>query len=157
MANATQASFADVRSYGINNDRLKKRTYYVESGIVPDDDTIEFAHPDFATEGGFPVLGASVYTHNGGMATGAVATHVTSNGDTLVLEIKNPHVQEWLYQGQPEYVEVLHVLAGVTGGAATPAQIAASLNADTNFTSWAYAAVTATNVLTLFPEGAEGH
>lgn len=157
MANATQNTYKDGRTYGVSNDRLQKRAYFAEAGVVPNGDTLEVIHPDFATEGGFPVLGASAYSHDGGMATTATASHVTSNGDTIVLEFDNPHERDRREQFESEYVEVVHVLSGVSAGAATAAEIVSSLNSDSAVREWGYAAVSATNVVRVYPHGADGH
>lgn len=159
MANQTQATSRDVRTYFLTEERLQKRHFLIEAGAIPNGDTIQVTHPDFADEGGFPMVSCNVFTHDGGMSTPATATHVTSNGDTIVFEFRYPEKDNVLLNSESttSYKTLTHVLAGVTGGAATPAQITASLNADTAFRAYGYAAVTASNVVTVFPVGPNSH
>jgi len=168
MADATQNTFRDPRTYGLNEVRHQHKTWHVESGVVPDDDTIEITHPDYnsndvsAGEGPFPHVAHKVFTHNGGLVFDFTGTAADDAGDTLVLEFINPHDQDILLQrdmdpGPPNYVEVTHALADtVTDGAVTGAEFVASLNADPNITQWAYAALVGTDAI-LIPKGPQGH
>ena len=164
MADATQTSFLDPRTYGLNEVRHQHKTWHVEAGIVADTDSVEILHPDYASmEGPFPNTGCVVYTHDGGLVFDFTANSTNSAGDTMVLEAINPHDQDLREQkdmqpGPPNYVEIVHVLADtVTDTAITSAEAAASWNADPLAARWAYATATSATELTLFPKGPEGH
>lgn len=161
MANVTGATFRDLRTMGVNEVRLQYRHYVMQAGNWTSSDTVEVELENDENEGGVPMVGITVWSHDGGMDTTATATHVSSDDDTIVFEFHYPQNQpittDMLRDTQPTYTEVVHILAGVTGGAATAAEIVLSLNADTNFRLWGFAAVTATNVVTVFPKGPESH
>lgn len=159
MADKSGATYRDLRTMGPNEVRQQFRHYVHEAGNVIAADTVEFELELAEDEGGVPMVSLTAWSVDGGMSTPAVATHVTSNGDTVVFEFHYPQNQKSTAQFDETttYTEVVHALAGVTGGAATPAQIVVSLNADVNFRLWGFAAVTATNVVTVFPKGPESH
>ncbi len=159
MADKSGATYRDKRTMGPNEVRSQYRHYVHEAGNVAAADTVELELENAEFEGGVPMVGLTAWSANGGMATPAVATHVTSDGDTIVFEFHYPQAQKStaLIDEGTTYTEVVHVLAGVAPGAATAVEAAASLNADLNFRLWGFAAVTATNVLTVFPVGPESH
>lgn len=156
MADATQNVFKDERGVTLTRENQQRERYLVETGIAAASDTLVLVLNDSTLkEAAMPSIQASAWTHDGGLSTGATATHVTSDGDTIVFDFKDPDnaLNDSFSDG---FTSVTHTLDGVTGGAATAAEIVASLNADTAFTAWAYAAVTATNVVTVFPKGPLG-
>lgn len=159
MVDVTGATYRDKRTMGPNEFRLQYRHYVVEAGNVAATNTLEFDLENAEDEGGVPLVSVTAWSVDGGMSTPAVATHVSSDDDTIVFEFHYPQNQlsTAKFDETTTYTEVVHTLAGVTGGAATPAQIVASANADVNFRLWGFAAVTATNVVTVFPIGPESH
>lgn len=170
MADATQNTFRDPRTYGLNEVRHQRKTWHVEGGVVAGSDTLEITHPDYNTvqvsagEGPFPHVAHKVFSHDGGLTYDFTAVATDDAGDTVVLEFINPHDQLLLEQkdmqpGPPNYVEVVHVLGdhgAVTDNAITAIQFAASLNADPAVSRWAYAAVSGTDVFVI-PRGPQGH
>lgn len=163
MVNQTNNTIRDERTYGINGNRHQQRIFYVEAGLVPNGDTIEVLHFDYANEGPFPPTSVNVYTHDGGLVFDFTAASTDAAGDTMVLEAYNLRRQDIRLQkdmdpGPPNYEEIIHVLADtVTDGAITAAEAAVSWNADENAASWAYAVATTATELTLFPLGMQSH
>lgn len=161
MANKTGGAYRDKRTPGVNHVRDQYRHYVVEGGNVVAADILDVLLEQDEHEGGQPLVSLTAWSHNGGMVTPAAATQVTSDGDTIVFEFHYPQIQpvrtDRDRDDQPNYTEVVHTLAGVTGGAATAVQIVASLNADADFKVWGFAAVSATNVVKVFPIGPDSH
>lgn len=161
----------DVQSATLTRERDQRRTVLLEAASLADTETLTYQRPEEQAPGeeaAVPHTSVAVYTHDGGLENGtAAATYVTSDGDTIILEFwdpdndahESPSAHDYYSPDNPrKYTRVTHVLSGVTAGAATPAQIVASLMADENFTRWAYAAasIATANAVTLFPRGPRG-
>jgi len=92
-----------------------------------------------------PPRSVTVYRHTGGDITSlASATFAVNNGNTIEFWVDD--------DANGKYTQIVHALAGVTNGAATAAQIAASINGDAVLSKYvvAVAGLTA-NAVTLFP------
>lgn len=136
---------ADPRFPGVNNSILQESPIVVEvPEAMADDDTTAIQLP---TTGNTyqPPQRVMVVRHTGGdITSAAAATHVVSDGDTLKLQIDA--------DGNGTFVEYTHAFSGCDAGAATAAQMAASINADSAIKGMvlAVAGLTA-NAFTLFP------
>jgi hypothetical protein len=117
-------------------------------------DTLKFVWEDSTEEGGLPPSGLEIYLHDGGF-TASGGTYAVTDGETLVIAFHDPDADDRELQCDPDpnFVEVSHTLAGVTGGAATDVQVVASLNADPAFTAYAHAGLVS-GAVTIFPGGA---
>lgn len=168
MANATANTHVESPNATLTREREQRTIVILESASVADTNTLEYVRPAEYGDGGeaaVPHMGVEIYTHDGGFENGsAAATYATSDGETIVFEFWDPdnaaNEAPNAHDGAQvmKWTEVVHVLSGVTGGAATPAQIVASLNADPYFSAWAYAAasIATANAVTVFPRGPRG-
>lgn len=135
----------DPRFPGVNNSILQESPIISEvPEAMADDDTTTIQMP--LTGNTYqPPQRVSVARHTGGdITSAAAATHVVSDGDTLKLQID--------VDGNGTFVEYTHTFTGCDAGAATAAQMATSINADTaiNDKVLAVAGLTS-NAVTLFP------
>lgn len=143
-------SAVDPRHPGVNNSLLQESPIIAEvPEAMADNDTTDIQLP--IKENGYnPPQSVNVYRHTGGdITSAAAATHVVSDGDTLKLQIDE--------DGNGTFVEFTHTFAGLTAGAATPTELAASINGDAQFKGKirAVAGLTA-NAVSLFPITARG-
>lgn len=130
---------------GINESILQESPIVLEvPGAMADDDTTAFVFTG-PGQSGLPPRTVTILRHTGGDITNTVnANWAVNNGDTILYQVDAG--------GTGKFTQFTHALAGVTNGAATAVQVAASLNADTTFkkTAVAVAGLTA-NRVTIFP------
>lgn len=157
----------------INRERTQRKTFLLEEPTLADTvaSVANFAGTDDeamkAGEAQFPPL-VQIYTHDGGYMNTVDDAWAVSDGDTLILRFWDPDDVSGLQAvgsaaDMPSdgsstvpklYTTVTHVLDGVTPAAATNVEVAASLNADSNFTAWAYAAIGPTaDRVSIYPKG----
>lgn len=134
----------DQQHPGVNLNNLGFSPLLVDVfGAMADDDDVKVSFSK-AGDSRLPPKAVSISRHTGGdMTSAASATFALNNGDTLVFSVDPDN--------NGVFEEIVHALAGVTNGAATAAQIAASINADTKLSGKvvAVAGLTA-NAVTLF-------
>lgn len=150
MATATASiSKADAQHPGVNQSVLQRAPIIIDvPDSMADNDDVLFTVPTPVSEIGPRTVTAMRHT-GGDITSAASATFVLSDGDTLILQI-DP-------DGNGVFVEVTHVLAGVSAGAATAAEIAASINGDTALAASTHAVAGLTsNAVTLFPAAIRG-
>lgn len=154
MAAAPQTLQIDERTMGVNEVRHQNVRYHVEAGDMGAGDTLEVVWQDSEQEGGLPPSGLEIYLHDGGFTAGG-GTYADADGDTLVLSFHDPDLDDRCNQCDPVplFLDVTHTLDGVTGGAATDAQVVASLNADLEFRKYGHAGLVS-GAVTIFPIGA---
>lgn len=134
---------ADAPHPGVNDGILQSAPIVIEvPQALPDDDDVKLTLP-VGFSGRAPRV--QVDRHTGGDVTcTAAATYVVSDGDTIKLQLDA--------DGNGVYTEVTHTIAGVSAGAATAAELAASINADAALAPYILAVAGLTsNALTLFP------
>jgi len=144
------------RFVGLANDELQNQPVLIE---VPDSmangDTVSFTY-DANGDLALPPHEVKVLTHTGGdLTNGADGNWNVNNGDTIVFGVDEKGYNYTLTPSQMKAGRqaLTHALAGVTNGAATPAQVAASINADKGINSYIYAVASLTaNRVTLFPK-----
>jgi len=168
MANATSNARVDAAARTLTDEKEQRSRAVMEAAVMADADTLEWVRDALVSEAAYPHMGLDVYTHDGGLEnTTPAATYANTDGDTITFQFFDPDAADddrvigsAADLGQPDrlFTEVVHTLAGVTAGAATPAQIAASLNGDAEFSKWAYAAAGAisANGVAVFPRGLRG-
>lgn len=160
MANATQNSYLD-QQY-VRTDYEQTRRVVMESGRIVQNDWVAYTRiEEDAAQAALPVFSVEVWTHDGGLENGVDDNWVLSDGATLEIEFWDPdNTEQDTHRERTDggYTTVIHTFAGLSAGAATNAEAAASLNADTNFTQWAYALIdgATANRVTLVPKGRQG-
>jgi len=141
MALVANVPIIDAPHPGINESILQESPILLEVPLaMPDDDTTAYVFTG-AGQSGLPPRTVTVLRHTGGDITNTVnANWAVNNGDTILYQVDAG--------GTGKFVQFTHALAGVTNGAATAVQVAASLNADTTFkkTAVAVAGLTANRV-----------
>lgn len=150
----------------LTREKAQRKHVLVEEASVGIAGTFTFQHPALANGEKEMPARVVVYTHDGGMTNGTVAaTYVLSDGDTLDFQALDPasplnKVGSAADINNPAnlFLSFTHTLSGVTAGAATAAEIAASLNGDATFAAFAYAdgGNVTTNAVTIFPKGISG-
>lgn len=141
---------ADPRHPGVNQSILQESPIVAEvPEAMADNDTTEISLPLVGTSFQ-PPRQVSVFLHTGGdITSAAAATHVVSDGDTLKLQVD--------VKGNGVFEEFTHTFSGCDAGAATPTQLAASINGDSALSSLLLAVEDLTsNAVTLFPITARG-
>lgn len=153
---ATQTNYisgADPRFPGVNQSELQEAPILLDVyDAMADDDDTKVTLPATGNPGLMPRL-VQVARHTGGdITSAAAATRAMSNGDTAEFIIDPAGKGD-----SRALLRFTHVFVGLTGGAATPTEIAASINGDANLTPYvrAVAGLTA-NAVTLFPKTARG-
>lgn len=141
--------------WGVNFSRLQDNPVIIDvPDSMADNDTVQYV---FDPQGdiSLPPQSVRVYTHTSGDITNTVdATWSVNNGDTLIFSIDDAGLNTARTPSERKAgrLTVTHALASVTNGAATAAQVAASINADTNLRLYVYAVAGLTaNRVTLFP------
>jgi hypothetical protein len=146
MALKNSVARIDVRHPGVNNSELQEGPMVLDIyESMADDDTAQVVVQAAAGNPGLPPRSVVVLRHTGGdITSAAAATRAMSSGNTADIFID--------HDNNGKYEQVTHIFTGLTAAAATPAEIAASLNADARLTPYlrAVAGLTA-NAVTLFP------
>jgi hypothetical protein len=157
----------DKAALTLTQERQQRSRILVEAPSVANADSLVLVRDASLFEAAMPPMGIEVFTHNGGLLNGVNANWAVNNGDEIHIAVYDPEAADddrIVGSGAdinhvPErfFVPIVHVLAGVTNGAATAAEVAASLNADATYTKYAYAGAGITaNRVTLFPRGIRG-
>ena len=158
MSALTPFVIPDERAAYVNEARQQFGTFWLEYGVVAQNDTIEYTMDRLDAEENAQVpIQVSIFTHNGGLTNTVNDAWAVSDGDTIIYEVNIPESDEREIKKESKgttFRKFTHTLDGVTGGAATKNEVVASLMADTTFIKYAYAAfdsVTAERV-TLYPK-----
>lgn len=159
MADATQSYYNDEQAVSFG--REQKRKIIVEGGRIVQNDWLEVIITDLDDgQAALPPANIEMWSHNGGLTNTVDDNWNVSEGDTLEMEFWDPDNEandSYRERTDGGYTEVEHTLAGGTDTAYTNAQLAASLNADENFTVFAYAVADITaNRVTIIPKGRRG-
>lgn len=159
MADATRHTYLDAQAPGYG--REQKRKVILESGNIVQNDWMEYVLDEADdAQGALPAISVAIYTHDGGITNTVNDNWNVSAGDTLIMEFWDPDNQyndTYRERADGGYTEVTHELSGGTDTAYTNAQVAASLNADTEFSKWAYATIGVTaDRVTIVPKGRRG-
>lgn len=163
MANLTPELIADERASYTNEARQQYSTFFLEVPRMVQNDVLVYVFDRLdAEENGMPPVSVDIFTHDGGLTNGADDNWAVNNGDTIIYEVSVPDTDDSnaiaaLQQKGAKgtvWTKYTHVLSGVTDGAVTKTELAASLNADSTLYEYAFAAadITAERV-TLYPRG----
>lgn len=164
MVDRTRYSMADTGHVSINRANEQRRKFIIEASTIEQNNTVQLDLSDYldTDELALPNFGIEIFTHNGGLENSApAATYTNSDGDTITFEFWDPdNANQNSYKALDDggRTTVVHTLDSVTPANATPAEVAASLNADANFAAWAWADINmaSANGVTIFPKGPRG-
>lgn len=170
MANKLLNTRIDARVRTVNDSYFQRNVYVLDAPLVAQNDTIEFTFGDDTSLDAsnsndihrMLLSGVFIWTHDGGLTNTVNANWAVNNGDTIIFEVNDPDGDpvtdiDYTKQKNTWLKRITHTLSGVTNGAATAAQVKASLASDTELSKWVYveSGVTA-NRVSIFPKGMEG-
>lgn len=152
MAHVTASiSQVDAQFQGLSNESLQATPIVLDVyTAIPDDDDVQYT---FAAAGDtyMPPRLVQVYRHTGGDITNTTpaGTYAVTTGETIIFQIDT--------DGSGTFTQFTHTTTGLSAEAATAAQFATSINADTAINPYVFAvAGLTTNAVTLFPKKIRG-